>query len=151
MARIWHLGERICSTESQSVHLFYYSNVTKNHAYFSPNLPVSTIPQLHLRSMDSSFLSSHRVLFPLNLRDRKKNPIKTKCRRGPESFHFELQKSHASPVLYDSKWYLTLMNNEAQKTTLYTLGTFKYINLCLKSDLNGARKLCARLTLTEEE
>lgn len=71
------------------VHPFYYSYFMKNHAYFSLSLPVSTLPQLHLRNRDSPPPSSQRKLFLLNLRDRK-NAIKIKCVLGLESFHFEL-------------------------------------------------------------
>ena len=71
MARIRSLGDWICSRVTL---LTFFINLmlTKNHAYFSLSLPVSTLPEILLQNMNSSFSSSQRILFPPNLRDRDK-------------------------------------------------------------------------------
>lgn len=69
MARIRSLGDWICSILTLFT-FFIILILTKNHAYFSLSLPASTLPQILLRSMNSSFSSSQRILFPPNLRDR---------------------------------------------------------------------------------
>lgn len=147
MAKIWSLGDRICSTESQPVHLFHCSNFTENHAYFSWSLPVSTLPQPHLRNVDSSFPSFHRILFPLNLRDRKKKSHQDEGCTGTWilSRWITDEPCFTSCVLFQMISQLSWIIKH-KRLTLYTLGTFRHNSLCLKSNLNGARKVCVQLT-----
>lgn len=73
------------------------------------------------------------------------------CILGRATFHSELQMNSALPFCIIPSDILTFMNNEAQKINITHFGYFQHISLCLKSNLNEARKVHAQVTFAGEQ